>query len=153
MDKAGIARAVAAELEAARGRLASAMNNLAGPYGKQYRSCIGDLYYATFHAATALLASKGFRPRTHDAAQELLALHFVKPAALGAETTRRMNALMERRHSADYKTFVPIDAADVAEFKPWVGSFLRDALRLLGTSAPRREAAALGELLKELERL
>ncbi|MGQ0651553.1 MAG: HEPN domain-containing protein [Betaproteobacteria bacterium] len=144
---------MAAELEAARGRLASAMNNLAGPYGKQYRSCIADLYYATFHAATALLASRGLRARTHDAAQELLALHFVKPAALGAEAIKRMNALMERRHSADYKTYVPIDAADVAEFKPWVGTFLRDTIRLLGASAPRREATALAELLKELDRL
>ena len=59
-----------------------------------------------------------------------------------------MNALMERRHSADYKSFVPIEATDVAEFKPWVGGFLRDTLKLLGASAPRREATALGELLR-----
>jgi uncharacterized protein (UPF0332 family) len=153
MDKAEIAQAVAAELQAAGGRLASAMNNLAGPYGAQYRSCIADLYFAAFHAAAALLAAKGLRPRSHDAAQELLALHFVKPAALAADTTRKLNALMDRRHTADYKSLVPIEAADVAEFKPWVGAFLREVLRLLGKSGPRAERARIERLLGEFERL
>ena len=153
MEKAEIAQAVAAELEAANGRLASAMNNLAGPYGAQYRSCIADLYFATFHAATALLAAKGLRARSHEAAQELLALHFVKPAALPADTTRKLNALMDRRHTADYKSYVPVEAADVAEFTPWVAAFLRDALRMLRKSAPREQAAELDRLLREFDRL
>lgn len=153
MDKAEIAQAVEAELAAARGRLASAMNNLAGPYGAQHRSCIADLYFAAFHAASALLASRGLRARSHEAAQELLALHFVKPAALPADTTRRLNALMDRRHTADYKSVVPVEAADVAEFKPWVGAFLREALVLLGKAAPREERTQLERLLKEFDRL
>lgn len=153
MEKAEIAQAVAAELQAARGRLASALNNLAGPFGKQYRSCVADLYYASFHLATALLAAKGLRARSHEAAQQLLALHFVRPGALPADTTKKMNALMDRRHTADYKTFVPMDASDVAEFKPWLGGFFRDALRLLGKSAPAGERAGLDRLLRELERL
>jgi uncharacterized protein (UPF0332 family) len=151
MDKAAIAQAVDAELSAAKGRLASALNNLAGPYGAQYRSCIADLYYASFHLAGALLASKGIRARTHESAQELLALHFVKPAALPAQTTRKLNALMERRHTADYKPLVPIEAADVAEFKPWVASFARAALALLGKAVPAAEAAQIAKLAHELE--
>ncbi len=153
MDKAAIARTVAAELQAARGRLAAALNNLAGPFGKQYRVCVTDLYYASFHLASALLAAKGLRARSHEAAQELLALHFVKPGALPADTSRKMSALMDRRHAADYKSFVPMDASDVAEFGPWVRAFFRDALKLLGKSAPAAERAELTRLLRELERL
>ncbi|MBI2752877.1 MAG: HEPN domain-containing protein [Betaproteobacteria bacterium] len=141
MDRAEIAQLVAGEVQAAHGSLAAAMNNLSGPHGAQYRSCVKELYFACFHMATALLASKGIHARRHDAVQELLALHFVKPAALAADTTRRFGALMDRRHTADYKTFVQVDASDLEEFRPWVSQFLAAALVLLGKSAPERESA------------
>lgn len=153
MDKAEIAQAVAGEVSAARGCLAAAMNNLAGPYGKEYRSCVKELYYACFHMATALLASKGLRTRSHEATQELLSLHFVKPAAMLADTARKFNALMDRRHTADYKTFLAMDDSDVMEFKSWVGSFMSSALRLLGKSVPASEAKALEKLLADFEKL
>jgi uncharacterized protein (UPF0332 family) len=143
MDRTEIAELVSGALAASESSLAAAMNNIAGPHGPQYRSCVAELYFSCFHMATALLASKGIRARTHDAVQELLALHFVKPAALAADTTRKFGALMERRHTADYKTFAPVEAADVEEFRPWVARFLSEGLELLGKSAPERTAAKL----------
>lgn len=153
MDRAEIAQLVAGEVAAAQGALAAAMNNISGPHGAQYRSCIKETYFACFHMATALLASKGIRARSHDAVQELLALHFVKPAALPADTTRRFGSLMERRHTADYKTFAQVDAADLEEFRPWVAQFLADALTLLGRSAPEPQAAQLRAAIAHFERL
>lgn len=153
MDRAEIAQIVAGEVAAAQGALAAAMNNISGPHGAQYRSCIKEMYFASFHMATALLASKGIRPRTHDALQELLALHFVRPAVLPADTTRRFGSLMERRHTADYKTFAPVDAADLEEFRPWVAQFLANALTLLGRAAPEPQAAQLRAAIAEFERL
>lgn len=152
MDKTEIAQTVTAELQAAIGRLASALNNLTGAYGAQHRSCISDLYFASFHLAAALLASKGLRARSHEAAQELLALHFVRAGALPGDTTKKLNALMDRRHTADYKPVVPVDAEDVAEFSPWVCTFARAAGKLLGKAVPETDAAALEKLVKALER-
>jgi uncharacterized protein (UPF0332 family) len=153
MDRAEIAQLVTGEAQAAHGSLAAAMNNLSGPHGAQYRSCVKELYFACFHMATALLASKGIRARSHEAVQELLALHFVKPAALAADTTRKFSALMDRRHTADYKTFAQMDAADVDEFRPWVAQFLGNALKLLGKAVPEAQAAELRATIAALERL
>lgn len=152
MDRAEIAQAVAGAVAAAHGSLAAAMNNLSGPHGVQYRSCVSEMYFACFHMASALLASKGIRARTHDALQELLALHFVKPAALPADTVRRLGLLMERRHTADYKTFMPVDATDVEEFRSWVSRFLADGLQLLGKLVPEPEAIRLRGAITELEK-
>jgi uncharacterized protein (UPF0332 family) len=151
MDKAEIAQTVSAELQAATGRLGSALNNLTGAYGKQYRSCVVDLCFASVHLAAALLASRGLRARSHEAAQELLALHFVRAGALPADTSRKLNALMDRRHTADYKPVIPVDADDVAEFRPWVCAFARAGLKLIAKSARAGEAAALEKLVKVLE--
>lgn len=153
MDRAEIAQLVAGEVQAAHGSLAAAMNNLSGPHGAQYRSCVKELYFACFHMATALLASKGIRARSHEAIQELLALHFVKPAALAADTTRKFGALMDRRHTAGYKTFVQVDAADVEEFRPWAGQFLSSALKLLGATVSAVQSGELRAAIAQFERI
>ncbi len=153
MDKAELAATVAHEIQAARGALAAAMNNLAGPYGTEYRSCIKEMYFACFHMATALLASKGLRAKSHDAIHQLLALHFVKPAVMLADTAKKYNALMERRHVADYKTFIPVDASDIAELKPWVSSFIGQCLDVLHKSMPKLDTAPMKDILARFDEL
>lgn len=143
MDKAVIAQTVADEVRAAGECMAAAMNNLIGPYGKAYGRCVSDLHYACYHLASALLASKGISAGSHEAAQKLLALHFVKPAALPRDTTARLNELMDKRHVADYRPYIPIGPADLAGFRPWIAAFVHGVLDLLGKSAPASEAGAL----------
>ena len=53
-----------------------------------WRKATHNLYYAAFDATAALLWSKGIEPKSHDGAQSMLALHFVKPGALPADTAR-----------------------------------------------------------------
>ena len=153
MDKAEIAETVAHEIEASRGCVAAAMNNLAGPFGKEYRSCVKEMYFACFHMATALLASKGIHAKSRDAIQQLLALHFVKPAVMPADTAKKYNALMEQRHVADYKTFIPIDASDIAVLKPWVLSFIGQCLYVLRKSMPKLDTAAMKHILGKFDEL
>ncbi len=145
MERAVIAKTVADELAAATGCMAAALNNLAGPYGKVYGRCISDLYYACFHLASALLASSGIEARSHESVQKLLALHFVKPAALPQETIARLNELMDKRHVADYKPYISIGPEDIVALRPWISGFVRNVLRLLDKRAP---AAAVDSLLR-----
>lgn len=152
MDRAEIAGRVAGEVEAARGSLVAAMNGIAGPYGAQYRSSVAQLYFACFHMASALLAAKGIRARSHEAVQELLALHFVKPATLPADTTRKLASLMDRRHTVDYRTYVPVGAADLEEFRPWAIQFLSGALEVVEKSVPQA-AAGMRAAITQFERL
>ena len=136
MDKAMMAQTVADELRAAHECMVAGLNNLAGPYGKARGRCMSDLYYACYHLASALLASRGIAAGSHEAVQKLLALHFVKPAALPQDTSAMFNELMDKRHVADYKPYIPIRGADIERFRPWIAAFMRDALKLLGNSAP-----------------
>jgi uncharacterized protein (UPF0332 family) len=152
MDRAEIAARVAGEVEAARGALVAAMNSVVGPYGVQYRSSVAQLYFACFHMASALLAERGIRARSHEAVQELLALHFVKPATLPADTARKFASLMDRRHTVDYRTFVPVGAADLEEFRPWAIQFLSSGLVLVEKSVPQA-AAELRAAITQFERL
>ena len=56
------------------------------------RSSIERSYYAAFHAASALLASRGIYPSTHDGTISMLALHFVKAGALSEVRRARPSA-------------------------------------------------------------
>jgi uncharacterized protein (UPF0332 family) len=149
MDKAIIAKTVADEVAAATDCMVAAMNGLAGPYGKAYGRCVSDLYYACFHLASALLASRGIEARSHEAVQKLLALHFVKPAALPQETTARLNELMDKRHVADYKPYIPIGPEDIVALRPWISGFVRNVLRLLEKRAPAAEVESLQRLVNQ----
>ena len=151
MDKAVIAQTVADEVRAAKDCMAAAMNNLTGAYGKAYGRCLSDLYYACYHLASALLASKGIAANSHEAVQKLLALHFVKAAALPRDTTAKLNDLMDKRHVADYRPYIRIGAEDLAVFRPWIAGYAREALKLLGKSAPAEEAGVLQRIVKEFE--
>ncbi len=153
MDKAVIAQTVADEVAAARGCMVAAMNSLEGPYGKAYARSMSDLYYMCYHLASALLASRGIGAKSHEAVQKLLALHFVKPAALPQETTAKFNELMDKRHVADYRPYIAIGAQDVAALRSWISGFVREVLKLLGRSAPAGDARSLQELVAAFDRL
>lgn len=78
------------------------------------RSSIDRSYYAAFHAASALLASRGIFPTTHDGVIAMLSLHFVKAGALPREAARGLQDLQNQRLIADYKGYLEQDAADAA---------------------------------------
>ena len=153
MDKSVIAQTLADEIRAANECMTAAMNNLAGPYGKAYGRCVSDLYYSCYHLASALLASKGISVGSHEAAQKLLALHYVKPAALPRDTTAKLNDLMDKRHVADYRPYIFIGSQDIAVFRPWIADFVRRVLKLLGKSAPAADAGALLRAVADFEKI
>lgn len=151
MDKAVIDKTVADELAAATGCMIAALNSLSGPYGKAHGRCVSDLYYACFHLSSALLASRGIEVRSHEAVQKLLALHFVKPAALPQETTAKLNELMDKRHVADYKPYILIGPQDIVALRPWISGFVRSVLRLLDKRAPAAEIDSLQRLVHQFD--
>ena len=153
MDKTLIAQTVADEIRAAKDCMAAAMNNLTGTYGKAYGRCLSDLYYACYHLASALLASKGITANSHEAVQRLLALHFVKASALPRDTTAKLNELMDKRHVADYRPYIRIGTEDLAVFRPWIVSYAREVLKLLGKSVPVEETGALQRAVKDFEKI
>ena len=153
MDKAVRLQAASDEVRAAIDCMIAAMNNVAGPYGKSYARCMSDLCYACYHLAKALLLSRGIAASSHEAVQTLLAMHFVKPAALPQDTVGRLNDLMDKRHVADYKPHIAISSEDVARFRPWIAGYMREVLKLLGKTVPAEEAGALLRAVKDFENI
>ena len=95
------------------------------------RSSIDRSYYAAFHAASALLASRGIFPGSHDGVIAMLALHFVKAGALPKGAGRDLQRLQDQRLIADYKGYLDQDAADAAECLATAQRFLAAVLPLL----------------------
>jgi hypothetical protein len=95
------------------------------------RSSIDRAYYAAFHAASALLASIGIYPGTHDGVIAMLSLHFVKPGDLPAATAKELQHLFNQRLIADYKGYLEQDLAEA---------------RACVASAERIQAACLARL-------
>jgi len=95
------------------------------------RSSIERSYYAAFHAASALLASRGIYPSTHDGVVSMLALHFVKAGALPREAGRDLQRLQDQRLVADYRGYLDQDASDAAECVALARRFLTETLALI----------------------
>ncbi len=95
------------------------------------RSSVERSYYAAFHAASALLASRGIFPNSHDGVIAMLSLHFVKAGALPKEAGRDLQRLQDQRLIADYKGYLDQDRADAVECLGLARRFLTDTLALV----------------------
>lgn len=69
------------------------------PYDAESR-----LYYAAYHAAVALLLTRGLEPRSHTGVANLLGLHFVKTGRFDPDDARLFARLQKYRVEADYST-------------------------------------------------
>ena len=86
-------------------------------------SAAGRAYYAMFHAAEALLLSKGLEYSAHRAVQSAYGREFAKNALLPQRFHRALLDAYESRVSADYESGTGIDSetarkhlADAKEF-------------------------------------
>lgn len=87
------------ELSAAEQDLAEAQDRLEK---QRYKYAIIDAYYAAFHAARALLYSKGFRERSHYCLSVAIEALFVEAGQIEGRFVRTLNNLMSLREDADY---------------------------------------------------
>jgi uncharacterized protein (UPF0332 family) len=103
------------------------------------RSSVERSYYAAFHAASALLASRGLFPHSHDGVVAMLSLHFVKASALPKGAGRDLQRLQDQRLIADYKGYLDQDGADATECLELARRFLDDTLALLPAGTQGRD--------------
>ena len=67
-----------------------------------WNSAANRLYYAAFHAASALLISHGIETMTHGGVQGQLGLHFVKTGILTKNEAKLYSMLLDVRQTGDY---------------------------------------------------
>lgn len=110
------------ELTEARGALSDARVLQEG--GGRDEAIVNRLYYACFHAAQAVLYSKGFDPETHSGVVSLFGEHVVLPGEVGGEAGRHLNQLRNYRRQADYG-YEPLEA-DVSTLFEQSEQFIRN---------------------------
>lgn len=68
-----------------------------------YNDSLSRLYYALYHATTALLLTEGVEPRRHRAIAGLLSAHFLRTGVLTAEEVAVVGRTQTYRELADYE--------------------------------------------------
>ena len=98
---------------------------------EDFDSAASRAYYAMFHAAEALLLSKGLEFASHRAVQSAFGREFAKNALLPERFHRSLLDAFESRMSADYESSVGIDSetaqerlADAIEFVDAAAAYL-----------------------------
>jgi len=76
------------------------------------------LYYALFHALTALFIKDGHPVATHLGAKMTLGMHYVKTGIITQEQGRLFSRLETLREKADYDCFFKADKDDIEMYLP-----------------------------------
>ncbi len=97
---------------------------------KRWNMATNRLYYAVFHAASALLISKNIVANTHRGFLSQISLHLVKAEVITKEEGRLIRRLFELRHEDDYEDFIDTEEEEIKEITPQVRQLLDKFIRL-----------------------
>lgn len=71
------------------------------------------LYYACFHAVSALFLEYGYTFKTHEGLVNLFGMHFVKPRIVDLEQGRLLSQLQSMREKGDYNCIYNVTEKDI----------------------------------------
>jgi uncharacterized protein len=89
------------------------------------------LYYASFYAVTALLASEQLVSKSHKGASILLHQNFVKQGRISIEHGKLYGQLFRLRQESDYEDLFDIELADAQGYVLAVEQFIAEISLLL----------------------
>jgi hypothetical protein len=96
-----------------------------------YRDSASRAYYAMFHAARALLASKDSHPRTHGGVLREVSRSFVQPGLLDRSFAGDLGYALQLRQRADYEDDLVVTEADARDVLERARRFVSQARQLL----------------------
>jgi len=99
-------REIGLHIEQAREMLEVATQNIANGF---YASAINRAYYAIFHAANALLTTRGLSRSKHSGVIAVFREHFVKPGLIEVEYSDIYGRVMDNRYVSDYEIEIVIE--------------------------------------------
>ena len=91
---------------------------------QSHRGAMNRYYYAAFHAARALLATRDVDSARHAGVIALFQQHFVKTGTFPADIARALPRSFEKRLSSDYSDFVKISAEETQKVRSDVHAFV-----------------------------
>lgn len=99
--------------------------------GGRWSMAANRLYYAIYHAASALLINDGYEARTHNGVITLISKHYVMSGILPKEDGRLMKKIFELRQEADYDDFIDATEADINDYLPLAETFINRFVSLI----------------------
>lgn len=92
------------------------------------------LYYALFHATTALFVHDGIEVSTHRGVKAKLGLHYIVTGKMQVEYSQFLAQMETLRDKADYNIMFVAKESDVLPNIPLAESFLKEIERLVELS-------------------
>lgn len=79
----------------------------------QWDSVVNRLYYAAYHAVSALVYYTGGKAKTHSGLKNIFHELFIKPGKLNMRSGETYEILYVSRHDADYADFVTFEELEI----------------------------------------
>ena len=89
-----------------------------------WNSTINRMYYACFHAVSALLIKNGIEVKSHMGIRQAFGLHFVKAVKVSLVYGRIFSRIYDKRQSSDYDDFIDFTKEEVEKLYPQIKSFI-----------------------------
>lgn len=89
-----------------------------------FNAAISRLYYACFHAASALLINAGIEARTHTGIRQMLGKEFVQTGILSRDMSKFYTNLYSKRQNSDYEDFINYTVVDIDDLYPQAVEFI-----------------------------
>lgn len=96
-----------------------------------WNSTINRMYYACFHAVSALLIKNGIQVKTHMGVRQAFGLHFVKTGLISLEFGRVFSRIYDKRQSSDYDDFIEFTKEEIEKLYPQIKAFVLDVEKLV----------------------
>ncbi len=96
-----------------------------------FEDSVSRSYFATFHAACALLATIGRTVRTHEGLSAVIGEHFVRPGTLDPKFARFLTRIAADRNDADYSAVPAFGRDDAATTLEEARAFVGAAVALV----------------------
>lgn len=99
-------------------------------------SAVNRLYYACFHAVSALMTLRGMTSKKHSGVRSLFGVHFVKTGIISKDFAALYNELWDARRMADYSEFYEPEAMTVARWLPLAEGFINEIENFIQSEYP-----------------
>jgi uncharacterized protein (UPF0332 family) len=92
---------------------------------------ISRAYYSMFHAASAVLLSKGITVESHSALKTMFGLHLIKTGKIEKKYGQWLNKLKDERENGDYDIFASFELEDAKNGVNEAEEFLNEMRKYL----------------------
>jgi uncharacterized protein (UPF0332 family) len=92
---------------------------------------ISRAYYSMFHAASAVLLSKGITVESHSALKTMFGLHLIKTGKIEKKYGQWLNKLKDERENGDYDIFTSFELEDAKNGVNEAEEFLEEMRKYL----------------------